>query len=299
MRTAKVFTAAGYNFRRWHGNLRVIFTFLLMIVLCFFLSGKVTGFAERNGTVMQLAEPFIWTFDDSNSIMLASMLLILMLGDMPFLEADTPYFLSRMSRRQWLTGQVVYIAACALIYCTAVLAVTSLLCMRTSFVGNKWSETAAMLGFSGAGDAIAVPAFVRTMETTTPYACMAVIFALMTSYTLVLVMLMMFMSIRFGKSASVVSAFGLSLYGYLMNPQLVKTVFNIPESRMYRANLIFGWLSPLNHASYHMHNFGYDKLPATWQSILIMLGLCVLLYLGSLGAIKRYNFNFSKGTGRF
>lgn len=215
MRTAKVFTAAGYNFRRWHGNLRVIFTFLLMIVLCFFLSGKVTGFAERNGTVMQLAEPFIWTFDDSNAIMLASMLLILMLGDMPFLEADTPYFLSRMSRRQWLTGQVVYIVACALIYCTAVLAVTSLLCMRTSFVGNKWSETAAMLGFSGAGDAIAVPAFVRTMETTTPYACMAVIFALMTSYTLVLVMLMMFMSIRFGKSASVVSAFGLRCTGIL------------------------------------------------------------------------------------
>lgn len=84
-----------------------------------------------------------------------------------------------------------------------------------------------------------------------------------------------------------------------MNPQLIKTVFNIPESRMYRANLIFGWLSPLNHASYHMHNFGYDKLPAIWQSILIMLGLCVLLYLGSLRAIKRYNFNFSKGTGRF
>lgn len=299
MRTAKVFTAAGYNFRRWRGNLRVIFTFLLMIVLCFFLSDKVTGFAERNGTVMQLAEPFIWTFDDANAIMLASMLLILMLGDMPFLEADTPYFLSRMSRRQWLTGQVVYIAACALLYCAAVLTVTSLLCMRTSFIGNKWSPTAAMLGFTSAGDAIAVPAFVRTMETTTPYRCMSVIFCLMTCYTLVLVMLMLFMSIRFGKTAAVVSAFGLSLYGYLMNPQLIKTVFNIPESRMYRANLIFGWLSPLNHASYHMHNFGYDKLPAIWQSLLIMLGICALLYLGSLRAIKRYNFNFSKGTGRF
>ena len=295
----RVLSATGYDFRRWRGNLRVVFTFLLMIVLCFFLSGKVTRFSEMNSSVLQIAEPFIWTFDDANAIMLASMLLILMLGDMPFLGADTPYFLSRMSRREWLTGQVVYIAACALLYCAAVLTVTSLLCMRTSFIGNKWSPTAAMLGFTSAGDAIAVPAFVRTMETTTPYRCMSVIFCLMTCYTLVLVMLMLFMSIRFGKTAAVTSAFGLSLYGYLMNPQLIKTVFNIPESRMYRANLIFGWLSPLNHASYHMHNFGYDKLPAIWQSILIMLGLCVLLYLGSLGAIKRYNFNFSKGTGRF
>jgi len=295
----RIFSATGYDFRRWRGNLRVIFTFLLMIVLCFFLSGKVTRFSDMNSSVLQIAEPFIWTFDDANAIMLASMLLILMLGDMPFLGADTPYFLSRMSRREWLTGQVVYIAACALIYCAAVLTVTSLLCMRTSFIGDKWSPTAAMLGFTSAGDAIAVPAFVRTMETTTPYRCMSVIFCLMTSYTLVLVMLMLFMSIRFGKTAAVVSAFGLSLYGYLMNPQLIKTVFNIPESRMYRANLIFGWLSPLNHASYHMHNFGYDKLPAIWQSLLIMLGICALLYLGSLRAIKRYNFNFSKGTGRF
>ena len=295
----RVLSATGYDFRRWRGNLRVVFTFLLMIVLCFFLSGKVTRFSEMNSSVLQIAEPFIWTFDDANAIMLASMLLILMLGDMPFLGADTPYFLSRMSRREWLTGQVVYIAACALLYCAAVLTVTSLLCMRTSFIGNKWSPTAAMLGFTSAGDAIAVPAFVRTMETTTPYRCMSVIFCLMTCYTLVLVMLMLFMSIRFGKTAAVTSAFGLSLYGYLMNPQLIKTVFNIPESRMYRANLIFGWLSPLNHASYHMHNFGYDKLPAIWQSILIMLGLCTILYLGSLRAIKRYNFNFSKGTGRF
>ncbi|MBQ2329620.1 MAG: hypothetical protein II387_02600, partial [Oscillospiraceae bacterium] len=237
----RVLSATGYDFRRWRGNLRVVFTFLLMIVLCFFLSGKVTRFSEMNSSVLQIAEPFIWTFDDANAIMLASMLLILMLGDMPFLGADTPYFLSRMSRREWLTGQVVYIAACALLYCAAELTVTSLLCMRTSFIGNKWSPTAAMLGFTSAGDAIAVPAFVRTMETTTPYRCMSVIFCLMTCYTLVLVMLMLFMSIRFGKTAAVTSAFGLSLYGYLMNPQLIKTVFNIPESRMYQANLIFGW----------------------------------------------------------
>ena len=295
----RVLSATAYDFRRWRGNLRVIFTFLFCVVLCFLLSNKVTRFAASCGTTMQIAEAFVWTFDDSKAIMLASMLLILMLGDMPFLDADTPYFLSRTSRREWLTGQVIYIISCAFIYCTAVLAITSLLCMRTSFVGNKWSATAAMLGFTRAGASIAVPAFVRTMEITTPYECMAVIFALMSAYTLVLVLLMLFMSIRFSKSAGVVSAFGLSLYGYLLTPDFVKTVFGIPEDRMYRANLILGWISPLNHASYHMHNFGYDRLPTLWQTFAIMIGICVLLYLLSLRAIRRYNFNFSKGTGRF
>lgn len=295
----RILSATAYNFRRWRGNLRIVFAFLFCIVLCFLLSNKVTRFADKCETPLQISEAFVWTFDDSKAIMLASMLLILMLGDMPFLDADTPSFLARTNRREWLTGQVIYIIACAFIYCTVVLVITSLLCMRTSFIGNKWSPTAAMLGFTGAGKTVALPAFIRTMEITTPYECMAVIYALMSAYTLVLVMLMLFVSIRLSKTGGMVSAFALSLYSYLLTPDFIKTVFGISEDRMYRANLILGWISPLNHASYHMHNFGYDRLPTLWQSILIMLGICALLYLGSLRAIKRYNFIFSKGTGRF
>lgn len=295
----RILSTVAYDFRRWRGNLRIIFTFLFCIILCFLLSNKVTRFADKCETPLQIVEAFVWTFDDSKAIMLASMLLILMLGDMPFLDADTPYFLARTNRIEWLTGQALYIIACAFIYCTAVLVITSTLCMRTSFIGNKWSPTAAMLGFTGAGKTVALPAFIRTMEITTPYECMTVIYALMSAYTLVLVMLMLFMSIRFSKSAGIISALGLSLYGYLLTPDFVKTVFSIPENRMYRANLILGWISPLNHASYHMHNFGYDRLPTLWQSFAIMLGICVLLYIGSLRAIRSYNFNFSKGTGRF
>lgn len=218
---------------------------------------------------------------------------------MAFLDADTPCFLSRMNRREWLTGQVFYIIACAFIYCTAVLLITSLLCMRMSFIGNKWFPTAAMLGFTGAGKTVALPAFIRTMEITTPYECMGVIYALMSAYTLVLVMLMLFMSIRFPKSAGIISAFDLSLYGYLLTPDFIKTVFSIPENRMYRVNLILGWISPLNHASYHMHNFGCDRLPTLWQSLGIMIGICLILFIASLQAIGRYNFNFSKGSGKF
>lgn len=299
MNVHRILSATAYNFRRWQKNLRVLFTFLFAIILCFLLSGKVTRFAAACGTPLQITEAFIWTFDDGKAVMLASMLLMLMLGDMPFLEADAPYFLARMNRREWLAGQVVYIIACALIYCTAVLVITSILCMRTSFIGNKWSPTAAMLGYTSAGEKIAVPSFIRTMETTAPYECTAVIYALIGAYTLSLVMLMLYASIRFSKAAGIVAGFGFSLYGYLLTPDFIMTVLGIPEERMYRANLVLGWISPLNHASYHMHNFGYDKLPAIWQSILIMLGLCTILYLGSLRAIKRYNFNFSKGTGRF
>ena len=39
-----------------------------------------------------------------------------------------------------------------------------------------------------------------------------------------------------------------------------------------------GWLSPLNHATYHMHNFGYDLLPRLWQTEAVFAALILLLF---------------------
>ena len=51
MRIAKILTAAGYNFRRWRGNLRVIFTFLLMIQRYFMPEddrlGMIIGYLDK------------------------------------------------------------------------------------------------------------------------------------------------------------------------------------------------------------------------------------------------------------
>ena len=76
---------AAYNFRLWKKNPRVIIAFSLAFILCFLLSDKVVRFADANDTVMQVFEPFIWTFSDSNSILLASLLLIFLFADMPFI----------------------------------------------------------------------------------------------------------------------------------------------------------------------------------------------------------------------
>ena len=61
---------------------------------------------------------------------------------------------------------------------------------------------------------------------------------------------------------------------------------------MYKANVAVGWLSPLNQATYHMHNFGYDLLPRLWQTYLIFLVLIAGLMVGILRAIRKYNFMF-------
>ena len=188
----QVFSVAGYNFRQWRGNPRIFVTFALAFVLCFLLSDKAVRFAREYKTTMQAVEAFIWTFGDSNSILLASLLLALLFADMPFLSAGTPYYLLRIDRKLWLSGQALYIIGATLVYLLFILAATSAICMRNAFVGNQWSETAAILGYSGAGQAVALPALVKTLEMSTPYPCMATIFGLMLLYAMLLAMLMLF-----------------------------------------------------------------------------------------------------------
>ena len=36
----------------------------------------------------------------------------------------------------------------------------------------------------------------------------------------------------------------------------------LPDEFYYKARVIVGWISPLNQATYSMHNFGYDNLPS-------------------------------------
>lgn len=293
----QIFAVTTYNFRQWHKNPRIIITFCLAFILCFLLSDKAVKFAQEYETTMQIVEAFVWTFGDANSILLSSLLLLLLFADMPFISSGTPFYLMRINRRTWITGQAVYIIFATTIYLLFILVATSLVCMTQSFVGDMWSETAAILGYSGAGQAVALPALVKTLEMSTPYACMGTIFLLMLLYTLLMVFVMLIFNLWKGQLAGIVSVFDFSLYGFLLNPQTLKTIFQLPDELIYKANVAVGWLSPLNHATYHMHNFGYDLLPRLWQTYLIFGVLIAICFYLSLRAARKYNFNFTGTEG--
>lgn len=293
----QILMVAAYNFRTWRKNPRIILSFAIAFIFCFLLSNKVVMFADKYETSMQILEPFIWTFGDSNSILLSSSILIFLFADMPFLNSGTPFFLVRTTRRRWLIGQAVYVILTTFLYLLFVMVSTSFLCMKNAFIGNVWSSTAVMLGYSKAGEVIAVPATVKTMEMSTPYQCAAIIFLLMLFYALLLVFLMLLFNLLRGQIGGVFAAFTFSIYGFLLNPATIKLVFHISDYETYRANVIVGWLSPLNHATFSMHNFGYDLLPSLRQSYLIGGILLCSCFFAALWVIQRYSFHFTGTEG--
>ena len=283
---------ARYNFSGWRKNPRIWIAFILTFVMCYLLTDKAVVFSIEHGSILQILEPFVWTFGDSNSILLSSLLLLLLLSDMPYLSAGTPFYLMRTDRKTWIAGQVMYTMATVFLYMAFILVSSALLCMSNAFSGNKWSQTAAILGYSGDGSRIALPAMVKTLEKTTPYVCALNIFGLMLGYALVMALIMLVFNVKKGYAAGVVSSVLFTVYGFLMDPERIAKIFNIPQELKYKARVFCGWASPLNQATYHMHNFGYDELPRLWMTFLIFAVLIAVLIVLAVRAVRRYNFNF-------
>lgn len=288
----QAFRVAGYNFRQWK-NPRIIITFAIGFVLCFLLSDKAIGVTYQYNTTMQIMEAFVWTFGDPTSILLTSLLLIILFADMPFISAGTPFYLVRTTRTVWLTGQIIYIVLATCLYIFFILLATVIISAPQSFIGNMWSETGAVLGYSGAGSDIALPASVKTMEMSYPYQCAANVFLLMLMYTLLLAMIMLAINLRKGQFWGVLAVFLFSLFGLFLNPDIFQQLLHLPEALFYKANVAVGWLSPLNQATYYMHNFGYDYLPRLWMTYAIFICLIALCVLSVRKSIRNYNFVFT------
>lgn len=294
MRDVKqAFRIAGQNFSGWGKNPRIWMTFLLAAVLCLMLSDQIISRAVKYETILQVFEPCIWTYGDASSVMLSSLLLILLFADMPFISQATPYWLVRTKRKVWLAGQIIYVILATAIYNIFLAAMLGIMGAPFSFTGNVWSETAAMLGYGG-GESITVPVSIKTMESSTPYGCAAVVFGLVLLYTLFIAVLMLFLNLTAGNMAGVIGAFAVSLYGLLLNPDMLRKLFHFTENQAYRANVLCGWLSPLNHAAFPMHSFGYDYLPGIGVSMSLFVVLITALIILSAVRIRSYNFSFAQ-----
>ncbi len=283
------------DFGVWMRSPRIWLTFGLAFIMCFLLSDKAMLFSREYNTTMQVLEPFVWTFGDGNSILLSSLLLLLLFADMPFISSVTPYLLHRTNRKVWLISNLLYIVISTALYLFFVLGSTCLLCMSRSFMANMWSETAAILGYSGAGRNVALPILTETLELSSPYSCAGTIFLLMLMYSLFIAGIMLAVNLRFGSISAVTVVLAVNLFGFLANPLTLQKLFHLSDHSLYRANVAVGWLSPLNHATYYMHNFGYTLLPRLWQSCLLFaVGILILFSVGYF-MMKRYNFQF-RGT---
>lgn len=289
----QVFGIVRYNFFGFLRNPKVIFIFLLEFVLSFLLTGRIMVVMETYDTPVQAIEPFIWTFGDGIAVLSSSLLLLLMFSDLPKMTPITPYQLTRTTKRKWLLGQFIYVILVTVLYTVLMLLFTAVLCMKKSYPGNLWSETAAMLGYSELGKNLQVPSTVRVMEGISPYGCMLQVFFLLFCYSLTLSFVILVGNLYKGKTKGMIFGLLYSVFGFLLDPKVLAAILHKEKYEMYQVNVLICWISPLNQAVYGKHNFGYDPLlPKISHSYMFFLGILVLLAVFAINRMKKYTFEF-------
>lgn len=195
-------------------------------------------------------------------------------------------------KKRWLFGQLFYVAAVSGIYTVFMLGATMILCAKVGYPGNIWSNTAAMLAYSKLGEDLNVPSTVKVMESVTPYGCTAQVILLLFLYILCLSFIVLAGNLLPGKNRGLVAGLLFCLYGFLLEPKVLRVLLGFEEYEMFRVNVLIGWISPLSHASYGRHNFGYDRLPTVWQSCVVFLILLGVLIWFCGRRMKYYHFVF-------
>ena len=189
-------------------------------------------------------------------------------------------------------GQILYLILATMGFMCFILLSTCVLAGTKAYTANLWSETAAILGYSSIGEKIAIPAFVKVLELSFPYSCTLHIFGLMAGYSVLMASLILYLNLWKG-NGGMIGGIIFSGFGFLMNPEVIANILHLSQERMKTANIAFGWISPLNHATYYMHNFGYDNLPKLWASYGFFIVGSLFLFGLSLWRIKNYSFDFT------
>lgn len=69
-----------------------------------------------------------------------------------------------------------------------------------------------------------------------------------------------------GKTKDMVFGLLYSVFGFLLDPNVLAGMLHKEKYEMYQVNVLLCWISPLNQAVYGKYDLGYDSLlPKIWQ----------------------------------
>ena len=232
------------------------------------LTDKTMAISRTYLTNVQIFEPFVWCYADADSILYASLVMMFLFAAFPRMDTPASYLIFRAHRSAWLVGQIITTFVLTLGYSLLILLSSMMMCIGCNvFLSNDWSETATMLSFSPASFEVALTVMRKTVKLTTPYGCVVQIFLLFNQYMLLLSMIQLTFTVLKSRRAGVCAAMLVNFIGFVLTPARFMTWLNLPQEMQYYANLLSAWLSPLQHATYTMHNFGYDPVSYTHLAI--------------------------------
>lgn len=134
----QIFSVAKTEFIGWITNPRIIILGVLLIFIKTLAIEPLAGRAEKFGEQLVFFEPFIAVGNSGVLALFIPCVFLVLLSDYPKLHGNALFFISRTGKRNWLLGEILFLAAAIFTFLFIIL-LSSILFSGGRF-GTQWSD---------------------------------------------------------------------------------------------------------------------------------------------------------------
>ena len=134
------FACAKTEYIKWVCDARMVILGVLLIFIYNFAIQPLLQNAEKMNEPLNMLEPFIAVANSGAVLMIIPLVFMTLIADFPKIDNNTVFYIMRIGRKNWLTGQIIKLVMMAASY-LAVIFVGSVVPMITrGFWYNGWSN---------------------------------------------------------------------------------------------------------------------------------------------------------------
>lgn len=134
------FACAKTEYIKWVCDARMVILGVLLIFIYNFAILPLLQNAEKMNEPLNMLEPFIAVANSGAVLMIIPLVFMTLIADFPKIDNNTVFYIMRIGRKNWLTGQIIKLVMMAASY-LAVIFVGSVVPMITrGFWYNGWSN---------------------------------------------------------------------------------------------------------------------------------------------------------------
>lgn len=134
------FSCAKTEYIKWVCDARMVILGVLLIFIYNFAITPLLQNAEKMNEPLNMLEPFIAVANSGAVLMIIPLVFMTLIADFPKIDNNTVFYIMRIGRKNWLTGQIIKLVMMAASY-LAVIFIGSVVPMLTrGFWYNGWSN---------------------------------------------------------------------------------------------------------------------------------------------------------------
>lgn len=236
----KQITVCRYSFSAWLSSTKVMIFLLYFIVSYQLFIKPYIDFSEQINSPLGVFEPFLIMTSMPYAASLLPILMVILLCDIPIIDASNKFVIYRTGKRSWFMGQMLFVICISVILQLLVMLLSVMSVNVDSFFANGWSLPTRN-------------ALTDNSDIVSAFTLDGAILNQVRPFQLVVISLVMNIlhTLTIGLIQYCFALSGKRVLGVLVNIAMVGAGFCL-----WYVNTPYKWILPLSHALYTGH---YDK----------------------------------------